>query len=61
MITKLLCIALLGLIAVTLLGRAIDAAVEQHVFITRGGQTLDCERVLRNGRVVMEDCQRVAP
>ena len=61
MISKLLCIALLGLIAVALLGRAIDATVEQRVLITRDGRTMDCLRVFRKGHVFLDDCQRVAP
>jgi hypothetical protein len=61
MISKMLCVALLLVIGVALLGRAIDQAVQQRVLITRGGQTLDCERVHRNGRVFLSDCEKITP
>lgn len=56
-----LCVSLVVLIGVSLVGRAVDAEVQQRVLITRGGWTLDCERhVAREGEVVrFEDSSSV--
>ena len=61
MIGKLLCIALLGLIAVALLGRAADHQVEDRILYVKDGQTLDCKRSFRKGHVFLDDCERIAP
>lgn len=52
-----LLVSLVILIFVALLGRAIDYRIQDHVLITRDGQTLDCVRVVKgHGNVHYDDC-----
>lgn len=46
-------------IAATLVGRAVDQVVQEHTLIVRNGITLDCQRVVRDGLVYYENCNRV--
>lgn len=55
-----LCVSLLVLIAFTLVGRAIDTEVQDHIVFTRDGVTLDCVRHYGgHGQVSYGDCSRV--
>jgi hypothetical protein len=55
-----LLISLVVLIFVALVGRAIDTEVQDHILITRGGATLDCERITDVvGNVFYDSCVRV--
>jgi len=55
-----LCASLIILIGVTLVGRAIDTEVQDHIVFTRNGVTLDCERITDvTGRVFYDSCVRV--
>lgn len=51
-----LIVSLVVVIGATLMGRAIDAEVRQHVLVTRNGETLDCER---DAQGQMHSCVRV--
>ena len=58
----LLCGAIVGVLAVTLIGRAIDVEVQDRIIIarSRSGQTLDCaRRVGPHGNVFYFDCHAV--
>lgn len=51
--------AVAAFLACTLVVKAYDHEVAEHVLVTRSGVTLNCERVLRNGQVHYENCSRV--
>ena len=56
-----LCLSLLVLIGATLIGRAWDSEVQDHIVFTRNdGVTLDCERITDvAGNVFYDSCVRV--
>lgn len=59
---KLLCAALIGLIAVILIGHAMDqeARSQQRVITTRHGRTLDCRvDYYEDGSIYLNDCNYV--
>jgi hypothetical protein len=52
-----LCISLVVVIGASLVGRAIDAQVRQHVLIVQNGATWECERIVYpDGRVAHTNC-----
>lgn len=47
-------------LAAHMVGNAIDQAMQEHVLITRNGQTLDCERITDvAGNVFYDSCVTV--
>lgn len=55
-----LCVLLVGVIAIVLMGRAIDEETQDRVIFTRDGVTLDCERITDiSGRTFYDSCVRV--
>ena len=50
-------VCLVVVLGATAFGKAVDRSIEDHILITRNGQTLDCERIKDvQGRVFYDSC-----
>ena len=55
----ILCLALVWVIAFTIIGRAVDHEIEQRVLVPQNGALWDCERIVSDGRAAYTNCHIV--